>query len=104
MCIFFIAFILNILLARIDFEKSIPTLTKVANNVWVLEITFKEHILYPGREIFSGNIGIHLANWNEFDKVLLGLVVVDENGDILWGSPWNGDGAISKYEYASLQK
>ena len=84
--------------------ESIPTLTKVANNVWVLEITFKEHILYPGREIFSGNIGIHLTNWNEFDKVLLGLVVVDENGDILWGSPWNGNGAISKDEYAGLQK
>lgn len=84
--------------------ESTPSLTKVADNIWMLEITFNEHILYSGQDVFSGNIGIHLEDWNEFDKSLLGLVVVDENGEILWGTPWDGSGIIHNQEYANVQK
>ncbi|WP_458449631.1 hypothetical protein [Fibrobacter sp.] len=70
----------------------------------MFEIVFDEHILYPGQSVFSGNIGIHLRNWNEFDKSLLGLVVVDENGEILWGTPWNGSGVVLNQEYANVQR
>jgi len=45
-----------------------------------------------------------LKNWNEFDKSLLGLVVVDENGEILWGTPWNGSGTVLNQEYANVQR
>ena len=84
--------------------ESTPSLTNIAENIWVLEIAFNEHILYPGQSVFSGNIGIHLKNWDEFDKGLLGLVVVDENGEILWGSPWNGSGIVLNQEYANVQR
>ena len=84
--------------------ESTPSLTNIAENIWMLEIVFDEHILYPGQSVFSGNIGIHLRNWNEFDKSLLGLVVVDENGEILWGTPWNGSGVVLNQEYANVQR
>ncbi|MCF0216119.1 MAG: hypothetical protein HUK21_06560 [Fibrobacteraceae bacterium] len=84
--------------------ESTPSLTNIAENIWMLEIAFNEHILYPGQSVFSGNIGIHLKNWNKFDKSLLGLVVVDENGEILWGSPWNGSGVVLNQEYANVQR
>ena len=84
--------------------ESTPSLTNIAENIWMFEIVFDEHILYPGQSVFSGNIGIHLRNWNEFDKSLLGLVVVDENGEILWGTPWNGSGVVLNQEYANVQR
>lgn len=84
--------------------ESTPSLTEIAGNVWMLEIAFNEHILYAGQNVFSGNIGIRLKNWNEFDKSLLGLVVVDENGEILWGTPWNGSGVVLNQEYANVQR
>ncbi len=84
--------------------ESTPSLTEIAGNVWMLEIAFNEHILYAGQNVFSGNIGIRLKNWNEFDKSLLGLVVVDENGEILWGTPWNGSGTVLNQEYANVQR
>ncbi len=84
--------------------ESTPSLTKITENIWMLEISFNEHILYPGQDVFSGNIGIHLENWNNFDKNLLGLIVVDESGEILWGTPWNGSGTIINQEYANAQE
>lgn len=84
--------------------ESTPSLTNIAENIWMLEIAFNEHILYPGQDVFSGNIGVHLNNWDEFDKRLLGLVVVDENEEILWGTPWNGSGVILDQEYANVQR
>ncbi len=83
--------------------ESTPSLTRIADNVWMFEIAFDEHILYPGQEVFSGNIGIRLTNWEEFDKQFLGLVVVDENKEILWGTPWNGTGISAKVEYANVR-
>ena len=83
--------------------ESAPSLTKIADNVWMFDIVFDEHILYPGQDVFSGNIGIHLTGWENFDKRLLGLVVVDENGEILWGTPWNGTDDSVKVEYANVQ-
>ena len=70
----------------------------------MLEIKFNEHILYPGQSVFSGNVGIHLTSWGEFDKNLLGLVVLDENDEILWGTPWDGSGIILNQEYANAQR
>lgn len=84
--------------------ESTPSLTNIAENIWMLEIAFNEHILYPGQKVFSGNIGVHLKNWDEFDKRLLGLVVVDENEEILWGTPWNGSGIMLNQEYANAQR
>lgn len=84
--------------------ESTPSLTNIAENIWMLEIAFNEHILYPGQNVFSGNIGVHLKNWDEFDKRLLGLVVVDENEEILWGTPWDGSGVTLNQEYANAQR
>jgi len=84
--------------------ESEPSLTKIADNVWMLEIKFNEHILYPGQSVFSGNVGIHLTSWGEFDKNLLGLVVLDKNDEILWGTPWDGSGIILNQEYANAQR
>lgn len=81
--------------------ESTPSLTRIADNVWMFEIAFDKHILYPGQNVFSGNIGIRLTNWESFGKTLLGLVVLDENGEILWGTPWNGTGISLKVEYAN---
>lgn len=42
---------------------------------------------------FLGGVGDALTfnSWNAaFDKSLLGLVVVDSDGEILWGTPWDG--------------
>lgn len=83
--------------------ESTPSLTKITTNIWAFEITFNKYILYPGQDVFSGNLGIHLTNWEEFDKQLLGLIVIDENGEILWGTPWNGKSDLQEIEYATLQ-
>jgi hypothetical protein len=78
-------------------------LKNVAGDIWMLEMTFDKYILYPGQSVFSGNVGIHLTDWQEFDKKLQGLVVVDENDEILWGTPWNGNGTFVQEEYVNAQ-
>ena len=83
--------------------ESTPKLTSLAVNVWQLEIAFDSHILYPGQSVSSGNIGMHLTDWGAFNKELLGLVVVDSNGEILWGTPWNGSGVIKYLELANVR-
>lgn len=80
-----------------------PSLKNVAGDIWMLEMTFDKYILYPGQSVFSGNVGIHLTDWQEFDKKLQGLVVVDENDEILWGTPWNGNGTFVQEEYVNVQ-
>ena len=62
-----------------------------------MELTFDKHILYAGQQVFSGNIGIHLEHWEDFSKEMLGLVVIDETGDIIWGNSWNGSGVVPQY-------
>lgn len=83
--------------------ESSPKLSRLAGNVWQLEIAFDSHILYPGQSVSSGNIGVHLTDWSAFGKELLGLVVVDSNGEILWGTPWDGSGVIKYLELADVR-
>ncbi len=74
-----------------------PSISAIAPNVWKVELTFDKHILYAGQQVFSGNIGIHLEHWEDFSKEMLGLVVIDETGDIIWGNSWNGSGVVPQY-------
>ena len=69
------------------------------SGIWQFEIIFDKYVLYPGQKTVSGNIGIHLTDWTSFDKTLLGLVLLDETGEILWGVPWNGNDETLYPEY-----
>ena len=73
------------------------TISAIAPNVWMVELNFNKHILYAGKQTFGGKFGIHLTNWADFNKEMLGLVVVDESGEIIWGSPWDGSGVAHQY-------
>lgn len=74
-----------------------PTISAIAPNIWMVEVNFNKHILYAGKQTFGGKFGIHLTNWNPFNKDMLGLVVVDESGEIIWGDPWDGSGVAKQY-------
>ncbi|MDR2594049.1 MAG: putative lipase [Fibromonadaceae bacterium] len=57
----------------------------VSGKVWMLDMHFNKHILYPGDSISEGNIGLHLTDWSAFDKTVCGIVLKDKEGNILFG-------------------
>jgi hypothetical protein len=51
----------------------------------MLDMHFDEHILYPSDSVSEGNIGLHLADWSNFDKTVCGIVLKDKDGNVLFG-------------------
>ena len=43
-----------------------------------------------GKSILLGSVNAALGG--KVSKEMLGLVVIDETGDIIWGNSWNGSG------------
>ena len=62
-----------------------PTLRNNGENVWELDLSFNEYILYPGDSVIEGNIGIHLKDWSVFDKTVCGIALIDSDGNIVYG-------------------
>ncbi len=67
-----------------------PSFRAVSGGVYLLTFDFDSYILYPGESAASGNVGVHLADWSAIDKTSLGMVIWDENGNVIYGTPWNG--------------
>jgi len=57
----------------------------VGGRVWTLDMHFYKHILYSGDSVSEGNIGLHLADWSNFDKTVCGIVLKDKDGNTLFG-------------------
>jgi len=66
--------------------ESQPAAREIGNGVWVLDMLFNQHILYGGESVVEGNVGLNLLNWVPFDKTILGMALVSEDGRILYGS------------------
>ncbi|MDR3000694.1 MAG: hypothetical protein LBU89_05465 [Fibromonadaceae bacterium] len=57
----------------------------VGGRVWMLDMHFNKHILYPNDSVSEGNIGLNLTDWSTFDKTVCGIVLKDKDGNILFG-------------------
>ena len=65
--------------------ESSQSVKNVSSRVWMLDVHFNKHILYPDDSVSEGNIGLRLADWSNFDKTVCGIVLKDEKGNILFG-------------------
>jgi hypothetical protein len=65
--------------------ESQPSAKKIGGRVWMLDMHFNQHILYPGESVSEGNIGLRLTDWSAFDRLVCGVVLRDDNGNILFG-------------------
>jgi pimeloyl-ACP methyl ester carboxylesterase len=68
--------------------ESSPSVSSVKNaggRVWMLDLHFDKHILYPSDSVSEGNIGLNLTDWSVFDKTVCGIALKDGNGNILFG-------------------
>ena len=63
---------------------------RIRRRLSALTFDFDEYILYPGESAASGNVACLRigAPWTR----PLGMVIWDENGNVIYGTPWNGDG------------
>ncbi|MDR2999967.1 MAG: hypothetical protein LBU89_01775 [Fibromonadaceae bacterium] len=57
----------------------------VGGRVWMLDMHFNKHILYPDASVSEGNIGLNLTDWSTFDKIVCGIALKDKDGNILFG-------------------
>jgi hypothetical protein len=57
----------------------------LGSNVWELDMHFNKHILYGADSIVEGNIGVHLTDWSEFEKVVCGLALKDSSETLIYG-------------------
>jgi len=57
----------------------------VDGRVWMLDMHFNKHILYPGDSVSEGNIGLRLTDWSLFDKTVCGAALKDKDGNVLFG-------------------
>ena len=62
-----------------------PTLRNNGENVWELDLSFNEYILYPGDSVKEGNVGVHLKDWSAFDKTVCGIALMDSDGNVVYG-------------------
>jgi pimeloyl-ACP methyl ester carboxylesterase len=65
--------------------ESSPSVRNVGGRVWMLDVFFNKHILYPGDSVSEGNIGLNLTDWSLFDKIVCGIALKDRDGNILFG-------------------
>jgi len=65
--------------------ESAPNLKHLGSDVWALDVHFNKHILYGADSVVEGNIGVHLTDWSEFEKVVCGLALKDSSGTIIYG-------------------
>ena len=63
-----------------------PTLRNNGENVWELDLSFNEYILYPGDSVIEGNVGVHLKDWSAFDKTVCGIALMDSDGNVVYGN------------------
>jgi hypothetical protein len=66
-------------------SPSVKSVKNAGGRVWMLDMHFDEHILYSGDSVSEGNIGLHLADWSNFDKTVCGIVLKDKDGNVLFG-------------------
>jgi hypothetical protein len=65
--------------------ESSPSVKNIGGRVWLLDLHFDKHILYPGDSVSEGNVGLNLADWSLFDKTVCGVALKDKDGNILYG-------------------
>jgi hypothetical protein len=65
--------------------ESSPSVKNVSGRVWMLDLNFNKHILYPSDSVSEGNIGLNLTDWSAFDKIVCGIALKDKDGNILFG-------------------
>ena len=65
--------------------ESRPSLKNIGENVWELDMYFDKHILYFKDSVTEGNVGLHLADWSDFDKTVCGIALVDSEGNVIYG-------------------
>lgn len=58
----------------------------LGNGLFVFDMNFNKHILYAGQTVVEGNVGLNLNDWSAFDKSFLGMALIDENGNIIYGA------------------
>ena len=46
---------------------------------------FDEYMLYPNESVVEGNIGLHLTDWNSFDKLVCGIALIDSEENVIFG-------------------
>jgi len=66
-------------------SPSVKSVKNAGGRVWMLDMDFDKHILYPNDSVSEGNIGLHLTDWSNFDKTVCGIVLKDKDGNILFG-------------------
>ena len=60
-------------------------MTNIGGNVWELDMYFDRHILYSKESVTEGNIGLHLIDWSDFDKIVCGIALLDSEGNVIYG-------------------
>jgi hypothetical protein len=80
-----------------DAKASIKAMGK---GLWMIDLNFANHILYPAQTTAEQKIGINLSDWSAWDRShnpthtsngqglvpVEGMVVRDSSGNILWGN------------------
>ena len=62
-----------------------PSLNNVGENVWELDMYFDTYMLYPNETVVEGNIGLHLTDWSDFDKLVCGIALLDSEENVVFG-------------------
>lgn len=62
-----------------------PSLNNVGENVWELDMYFDTYMLYPNETVVEGNIGLHLTDWSDFDKLVCGIALLDSEENVIFG-------------------
>ena len=76
------------------------TLKAMGGGLWMVDLNFSNHILYPKQTTPEQKIGIHISDWSAWDRShnpthtsashglvpVEGMVVRDSLGNILWGN------------------
>jgi len=75
-------------------------LKSLGNGLWMVDLYFGGHVLYPGQSTGEQKIGIYLSDWSPWDRSVnptaatvsqgtspvAGMAVVDSAGHLLWGN------------------
>lgn len=46
---------------------------------------FDTYMLYPNETVVEGNIGLHLTDWSDFDKLVCGIALLDSEENVVFG-------------------
>jgi len=86
------------------------SLRSLGAGLWVVDLHFQTHILYPGQSTPEEKIGLNLSDWSSWDRSgnptavtvsqglvpVSGLVVRDSTGRVLWGNLPNLEDTVAQ--------